>query len=47
MQSSTLVAELFQKYGAKKEEKVPEVPEAPKAAKSYLGSMWGYLGWRS
>jgi hypothetical protein len=50
MQSSTLVAELFQKYGAKKEEKVsevPEVPEPPKAAKSYLGSMWGYLGWRS
>ena len=50
MQSSTLVAELFQKYGSKKEEKgseVPEVPEAPKAAKSYLGSMWGYLGWRS
>jgi len=50
MQSSNLVAELFQKYGAKKEEKVPEVPEvpeAPKAAKSYLGSMWGYLGWRS
>ena len=45
LKSSTLVNELFQKY--QKDTKAEENVKKPEPPKSYLSSMWSYLGWKS
>jgi hypothetical protein len=45
LKTSTLVNELFQKY--QKDTKPEEEVKKPEPPKSYLSSMWSYLGWKS
>jgi hypothetical protein len=45
LKTSTLVNELFQKY--QKDTKIEEEIKKPEPPKSYLSSMWSYLGWRN
>jgi hypothetical protein len=45
LKSSTLVNDLFEKY--QKDTKPEEEVKKPEPPKSYLGTMWSYLGWKS
>ena len=45
LKSSTLVNDLFQKY--QKDTKPEEEVKKPEPPKSYISSMWSYLGWKS
>jgi hypothetical protein len=45
LKSSKLVNDLFEKY--QKDTKPEEDVKKPEPPKSYLGSMWSYLGWKS
>jgi hypothetical protein len=45
LKSSTLVNDIFEKY--QKETKPEEEVKKPEPPKSYISSMWSYLGWKS